>query len=455
MARGCCSAPVGLAFRSVQGHSGTGRALRVDEVTVDAGTDVREAIDETVVDDHSERLGEDVRFAAAAVFRDGSRCCLADNSTGSATLQRSRFAVLGACGGHPKTRRCARPARWSAGRLRRIAGLLTRAGQQVLGADALSPVRDHPAYGRVGWRRAGTPRLLAGHARPGRRCPAPQAGWTCLPGAGPTRTRDCAQQSGGPCASSVTPNPGAPMLAYGRWHARTGIRSSSGRARPVPATPSVGPARCATGWSSPLRITDPRVSNCWLAVVGEGFLATACELPIRAGRQLLDRSDQPLSGTTGGRPRSRSGRDSSQSNATAWASPPGPEGRVYRLRSNRSASASARTHDSAVRADACMTLVRGAGGAIALAHAVERGNRIRDPPRYVQLRCWAGVSDFVCFRMHMSSDSSPFRSSVSVSPAVPAAAFDQVPERRVLRVDEVAVDAGTPVREAIDEGCGR
>ncbi len=32
--------------------------------------------------------------------------------------------------------------------------------------------------------------------RPGRRCPGPQARWTCLPGAGPTRTRDCAQQSG-------------------------------------------------------------------------------------------------------------------------------------------------------------------------------------------------------------------------------------------------------------------
>jgi len=49
MARGSCSAPVALAFCSAQGHSGTGRALRVDEVTVDAGTHVREAIDEVVV----------------------------------------------------------------------------------------------------------------------------------------------------------------------------------------------------------------------------------------------------------------------------------------------------------------------------------------------------------------------------------------------------------------------
>ncbi|MCY4121621.1 MAG: hypothetical protein OXG72_11955 [Acidobacteria bacterium] len=55
-----------LAFCSAQGHSGT-RALRVDEVPVDAGMRVREAIDEAVVDDHAERLGEGVRFAAVVV----------------------------------------------------------------------------------------------------------------------------------------------------------------------------------------------------------------------------------------------------------------------------------------------------------------------------------------------------------------------------------------------------
>ncbi len=43
------------------------------------------AIDEAVVDDHAERLGEGVRFPAVS-FRDSSRCCLADISTGSATL---------------------------------------------------------------------------------------------------------------------------------------------------------------------------------------------------------------------------------------------------------------------------------------------------------------------------------------------------------------------------------
>ncbi len=184
-------------------------------------------------------------------FRDGSRCCLADISTGSATLQRSPFAARGACGGHPKTRRCARPARWSAGRVRRIAELLTR-GSVIVGDRCVQP-------------RPGAPGVRAERLAPGRGAP-PSAGGTrhgpggaardprhvgrYLPGAGPTRTRDCAQQSG-PWASSVTPNPGTPMPAYGRWYARTGIIwSSSGRARPVPVVPSVGPARCVTGWSS-------------------------------------------------------------------------------------------------------------------------------------------------------------------------------------------------------------
>lgn len=51
----------------------------------------------------------------------------------------------------------------------------------------------------------------------------------------------------------------------------------------------------------------------------------------------------------------------------------------------------------------------------------------------------------------MSLDSSSSRGSASASPAGPPAAFDQVPERRMLRVDQVVVDAGTQVREAIDE----
>ena len=54
------------------------RVLRVDEVTVDAGTQVREAIDEAVVDDYAERLGEGVRFPPVVVIGDGWRYCLAD-----------------------------------------------------------------------------------------------------------------------------------------------------------------------------------------------------------------------------------------------------------------------------------------------------------------------------------------------------------------------------------------
>ena len=121
---------------------------------------------------------------------------LADISTGSATLQRSSFAVLGACGGHPKTRRCARPARWSTGRLRRIAELLTR-GSVIVGrrcdqprpgppgvrAERLAPVRAR----LVCWR--DTPRL-------GRRCPAPQARGRASPG--PARHEHGMPQQSGP-----------------------------------------------------------------------------------------------------------------------------------------------------------------------------------------------------------------------------------------------------------------
>ena len=65
------------------------RTLRVDEVRVDVGTQVREAIAEHVVDDYAERLGEGVRFPPVVVFRDGSRYCLAD---GFHRLQASRRA---------------------------------------------------------------------------------------------------------------------------------------------------------------------------------------------------------------------------------------------------------------------------------------------------------------------------------------------------------------------------
>ena len=117
---------------------------------------------------------------------------LADISTGSATLQRSSFAVLGACGGHPKTRRCARPARWSTGRLRRIAELLTR-GSVIVGRRCDQPPSGAPRRaGRAAGAGSGAPRLLAGHATAGAALPGTPGAWTCLPGAGPTRTRNAA-----------------------------------------------------------------------------------------------------------------------------------------------------------------------------------------------------------------------------------------------------------------------
>ena len=164
--------------------------------------------------------------------------------------------------------------------------------------------RDQPPSGTT-WRRA-----EGASSADGRR--TARAALPGTPGAlgrasrGPARDeRGIARSSQGPCASSVRPNPGTPMLAYGWWYARKGtIWSSSGRTRPVPAAPSVGPARCVTGWSSRLRITDPR--------------GTVSAGPVRSAP----------SGTTGDRSQSRSGRDSSQSHATTWASPSGPEGRV-------------------------------------------------------------------------------------------------------------------------------
>ncbi len=71
--------------------------------------------------------------------------------------------------------------------------------------------------------------------------------------------------------------------------------------------------------------------------------------------------------------------------------------------------------------------------------------------RFRQVRAASGRRLVSCYRLYMSSDNSPSRGSVSVSPTVPAAAFAQAPERRVRRVDDVWLDAGVQVREAIDE----
>ncbi len=121
MARGCCSAPVGLAFCSAQGHSGTRRALRVDEVTIDAGNPLcarrltrRSSM--TMPSASARASG----FLAVVVSATARATALPTSRLSRPRLQRSPFAALGVCGGHPKTRRCGRPARWSTGRLRAV-----------------------------------------------------------------------------------------------------------------------------------------------------------------------------------------------------------------------------------------------------------------------------------------------------------------------------------------------
>ena len=52
--------------------------LSVADVTVDAGTRVREEIDDAVVDEYVQRLDDGVWFPPVVVFCDGSRYCLAD-----------------------------------------------------------------------------------------------------------------------------------------------------------------------------------------------------------------------------------------------------------------------------------------------------------------------------------------------------------------------------------------
>ena len=52
--------------------------LRIDAITLDAGTQVRAAIDPNVVDDYAQRLQEGVEFPPVVVFRDGSGTYLAD-----------------------------------------------------------------------------------------------------------------------------------------------------------------------------------------------------------------------------------------------------------------------------------------------------------------------------------------------------------------------------------------
>ena len=162
-------------------------------------------------------------------------------STGSATLQRSLVAALGACGCRPT------------GRLWRVAELLTR-GSAIAGRRC-----DQPRPGAPGVRaeRLGSgrsPRLLAGNAMAWAAPPGPRARSACLP--------DRPDRHAGSRATVRAPAPRPPRRISARCCRAVGCtpgRESGvrvGRMRPVPAAASVGPARCVTGWPSPLRITD-------------------------------------------------------------------------------------------------------------------------------------------------------------------------------------------------------
>ena len=290
---------------------------------------MREAIDEAVVDDHAERRGEGVRFPAVVVPATARAAVLS-----TSPLARPR------CSGHSsqpaapaaatrRRARCARPARWSTGRLRRIAELLTR-GSVIVGDRCDQPRPGSTRReGRAAGAGPGAPRLPAGHATARAALPGTPGALDVPPRGRPDTNAGLRAAVRAPCTSSVTPNPGTPMPAYGRWYARTGINwSSSGRTRPVPVAPSVGPARCVTGWSSPCELLTRAGQQVPAGCRWRGLLATACELPTRGSVSAGPVRSAP-SGTTGGRPQSRSGRDSSQSHATAWASPSGPEGRLY------------------------------------------------------------------------------------------------------------------------------
>ena len=117
----------------------------------------------------------------------------ADISTGSATLQRSSFAVL-----PRRLRRSPEDAP-----LRPAGALVNRTSPADCTitdprvSNCWSPMRSAPSgaprrAGRAAGAGPGAPRLLAGHATAGAALPGTPGAWTCLPGAGPTRTRNAA-----------------------------------------------------------------------------------------------------------------------------------------------------------------------------------------------------------------------------------------------------------------------
>ena len=175
-----------------------------------------------------------------------ARCRVTEGPAARCESTRSRSMRARLC-----ARRLTRPSSMTMRSASAIAELLTRGSASVVGR-------------RSAQRGPGPPGVRAERLAPGRG--ASSAGGTRHGSVGPARNprrvgraspglarheRGIARSSQGPCASPVTPSPGTPMPAYGRWYATTGIIwSSSGRTRPVPVAPSVGPARCVTRWSS-------------------------------------------------------------------------------------------------------------------------------------------------------------------------------------------------------------
>ena len=239
MVRGSCSAPVGLVFCSAQGHSGTRRALRVDEVTVDAGMHVREAIDEAVVDDHAEHLGEGVRFTAVVVS------ATARAAASCRHLDRLGHAAAVILRSPRRLRRSPEdaPLRPAGALVNRTSPADCRITDPRV-SNCWSPMRSAPSgaprrAGRAAGAGPGAPRLLAGHATAGAALPGNPRRVDVPPRGRPDTNTEC-RSSQGPCASSVTPNPGRRWwrTAGGTPGRESGVRVG-GRAR-FRSLPAVG-----------------------------------------------------------------------------------------------------------------------------------------------------------------------------------------------------------------------
>lgn len=70
--------------------------VRLDEIAIDAGTQIRAAINEQVVTDYAERMTEGVEFPAIVLFHDGNGYYLADGFHRAMAAQRNQFRDIDA-----------------------------------------------------------------------------------------------------------------------------------------------------------------------------------------------------------------------------------------------------------------------------------------------------------------------------------------------------------------------